>query len=369
MRPTYAEISLSAIRHNIALVRKLIGHNRKLMVAVKADAYGHGLVPVAKTCLEAGIDLLGVAMLEEAIVLRESGSSCPILILGLENARYAREIVEFGISATVCTDELPEALSKVATSLGTRANVHIKVDTGMGRLGVSPTNAVEYAGKISKLKNIQIEGIFTHFPVADKDEDEFTLNQIQTLIKATEDLRKTVLKYSLHAANSAALLKYPQSYLDMVRPGLMIYGLEPFSGARQRFGLKPALRFRSEIVFIKEVTAGTTISYGRTYVADRKTRIATVPVGYADGYSRRLSNNAEVLVHGKRVPIVGTICMDQMMVDVGTVRGVAVGDEVALIGRQDTEEVTVEEIAGIWGTINYEVVCSLGKRILRIYVD
>ena len=369
MRPTEAIVDLDAIRHNLAELRKRVGQGCKILAAVKADAYGHGLVAVAHTCASAGVDMLGVAMIEEALELRQQDMRCPILMFNSESPDSAQEIVQHRITATVCDEEVASALSQAALKFGLTAKVHLNVDTGMGRGGLELEEASEFAEKVAGLGGLKLEGVWTHFPVADQDE-QFTVNQIESFAQCVEKIERKVGKIPIiHAANSAAVLKYPSSYFDMVRLGIAVYGLEPFEGASEIARLIPALTLKSRIVQLKQVPSGSGISYGRRFIAQRPTWIATVPIGYADGYSRLLSGKGEALVHGQRVPVVGTICMDQHMLDVSDVPGVQKGDEVVLIGQQGSIRITAEELARKMNTINYEVVCRIGPRVPRIYIS
>jgi len=369
MRPTRAVIDLSAIKHNLGLVRGLVGSRRRIMVAVKANAYGHGLLPVARACVSSHADALGVATLDEARKLRAAGIACPILIFGVEPPGNAPEIIRLGLTATLCTRELAKALSASARRLSSTAKVHINVDTGMGRIGIRPEEVSGFVDFLLGLGSISVEGVYTHFPSADEESQDFTLRQIGIFRGVASYLKQRFGdKLIAHAANSAAIIRYRESHLDMVRPGLMVYGLEPFRGARDAVDLRPAMTLRSEISFIKDVRPGETISYGRTFAAKRRMRVATVPVGYGDGYSRRLSNLGRLLIHGRRVPIVGVVCMDQVMVDVTDIGGARPGDEAVLIGRQGPSEITAEEIADLIGTISYEVVCAISHRVPRVYV-
>ena len=370
MRPTYAEINLRAIRSNVQEVRSEVGPRPKILVAVKANAYGHGLEKVAQAVLQAGASVLGVAFLEEGIELRRLGIGAPILILGSELPERAEEIVRWGLTATVCTHELAVALSTAAIGQHRKVQVHLKVDTGMGRIGLKTGEIQNFLEETSELDGLALEGIYTHFPVADASCERYTLGQIRRFTEVVRQLRARGIRIPIaHTANSAAIIRYPDAHMDMVRPGVMIYGLEPFRGAGYLIQLKPALTLKSHVCFLKTVRAKTAIGYGRTFIAKKQSRIATIPVGYGDGYRRSLSNRGQVLIRGKRARIVGNICMDQMMVDVTQIEGVRVGDEVILIGEQGAERISAEEIARLCSTINYEVVCALAQRVPRVYVD
>ncbi len=369
MRPTEVIVDLDAIHHNLAGLRKRVGQGRRILAAVKANAYGHGLVAVAHTCVSAGVDMLGVATVEEALELRQQDIKCPILMFAPESSDSAEEIVQHRITATVCEEEVASALSQAALKFGLTAKVHLNVDSGMGRGGLGLEEASEFAEKVAGLGGLKLEGVWTHFPVADQDE-QFTTDQIGLFIRCLGKIEHRVGKIPIiHAANSAAVLKYPSSYFGMVRVGIAIYGLEPFEGASKMARLAPALTLKSRIVQLKQVPSGSGVSYGRRFIAQRPSWIATVPIGYADGYSRLLSGKAEVLVHGQRVPVAGTICMDQLMLDVTDAPGVRKGDEVVLIGQQGSIRITAEELAKKMNTINYEVVCRIGPRVPRVYIS
>lgn len=370
-RPSWVEINLNAVKYNLAQIKKRPGKKPKILAIVKADAYGHGAVAVSKVCVKNGVDLLGVALIEEGIQLREAGIKVPVLILGsifpFSNYKTA---IKYGLTPTVYSFEGARALAKIARQLHRTVKIHLKVDTGMGRVGIASQHAFALIEEITSFGNLQIEGIYTHFPAADcsdKESVKFTLNQIKQFRQIVEKARHKGIDIPLaHAANSAAVLKYTRSYFDLVRPGLMIYGLYPARGTKLH--LRPALQFKTRIVYLKWVSAGRSVSYGRTWIARQPTRVATLPVGYADGYNRLLSNRGAVLVRGKRLPVIGRVCMDMCMVDVTPLKKeVKIGDEVVLIGRQGKERITAEEIADKMGTINYEVTCNISKRVPRMY--
>ncbi|HTY12869.1 MAG TPA: alanine racemase [Candidatus Omnitrophota bacterium] len=360
---TYAEISIEAIKHNIAAIKKLLKPGTRFMAVTKANAYGHGSVAVSRAALEAGADFLAVANLKEALELREAGVVGPILILTESPTSVMDEVVQHRLTQTVYSFSEAKALSDEASRRKLTAKVHIKVDTGMGRVGVQPSEAVALVAKVQSLPNLEIEGVFTHFAKAEEHMDSFTSDQFDRFRALLPKLSDIPIK---HAANSAATLFHPATHLDMVRVGLMLYGLYPKPEAVRDISLKPALSLKSRVVYLKRVPSGTPISYGGIYSTSKETSIATLPVGYADGYSRRLSNRAKVLINGKRYPVVGTVTMDMTLVDVGDGR-VQVGDEAALIGSQGIENITADEIAALDGTISYEVICNIGKRVPRVY--
>lgn len=365
-RATRAIIDLAAISYNVAEIRKKIGSKRGLMAVVKADGYGHGAVEVSRTALKSGADSLGVALPEEGQHLRESGIEAPILVLGLIQPEEAYKVVKFGLSQTVTSVELLEALNCEGAKASSRVSVHVKVETGMGRIGVSPDDVVSFVRKVKSFENLNLEGLFSHFSSADERDKTFSKRQLQLFHQVIDSLRLAGIEVpKKHIANSAAILDLPQSYYDVVRPGIMIYGLYPSREVSHSIELKPAMTFKTKVSEVKVVPPGTPISYGRTFITKKKTTVATLPVGYADGYNRLLSNQGEVLIKGHRAPVIGAICMDMCMVDASSVEDVRPGDEAILFG----EELPVDEIAAKIGTINYEVVCNVNPRVPRIYIQ
>ena len=360
---TYAEINLKAIRHNITEIRKLLKKGVKFMAVVKANAYGHGAAAVARAAVEAGADYLAVANLKEAMELRDAGIVSPILILTESPTSVMDEILQYDLSQTVYSYVEGKALSDEAQKRKKTARIHVKIDTGMGRVGVQPSEAVAFITKLSSLPQLELEGVFTHFAKAEDPHDSFTKDQFQKFSQVCAKLNHVPIK---HSANSAAVLFHPETQLDMVRVGLMMYGLYPQGNSRRLINLQPALSFKSRITYLKKVSAGTPISYGSTYVTPRETNVATVPVGYADGFSRRLSDRGQVIIRGKRYPVVGRVTMDLTLVNVGDAK-VEVGDEVVLIGEQNGQVISADEVAKLEETISYEVICGIGKRVARIY--
>jgi len=370
-RPTRAEIDLGAVAHNIREIRKKIGQKVRILGVVKANAYGHGALPVSRAILKAGADGLGVAGLDEALELREAGLEAPILIFGSSLPEEAEAIVKHNLTATVCREEFAAALAdrQRERSPQRKVKVHINVDTGMGRVGIDCEEAAGFIRKLGEKKSLEIEGLYTHFPSADEEDKTFSLVQIERFQEVIGRLAREGIEIPLkHMANSAAILNLPESYCNLVRPGLLIYGLYPSLAMKKSLDLRPALSLKTRIVYLKKTPAGRPLSYGRTYITGKETVIATIPLGYGDGYSRSLSNKGEVLVRGKRAPVRGRICMDQTLVEVGHIPGVKVGDEVLLIGKQEEEEISVEEIAARIGTVPHEIVSRLGKRVPRVYV-
>ncbi|MDD5730625.1 MAG: alanine racemase [Candidatus Omnitrophica bacterium] len=363
-RPTWAEINLGNLAHNFRQIRKLMPEG-KIMVCVKADAYGHGIIPVSRKLVACGADYLGVASIDEGIRLRREKIKAPVLILGLIMKEDIAPVFKYNLIPTVCTAELALALNNKAGLLGLRKAIHIKIDTGMGRIGSLYDDAFGFIKKVYKLKNLDIEGVFTHLACADVNND-FTLHQIELFDNLVSKLYKAGIHIPLvHAANSMGVISYQNSHFNMVRPGLVIYGLHPRSGLN--IDLKPVLSLKTRVVYAKKVPKGYGISYGHSYVTKSAARIVTLPIGYGDGYPRNLSNLAPVLIKGRKFKISGRICMDQIMVDVGDSR-VRVGDEVVLIGRQGSRNILTEELARLSGTIPYEIVCGLGSRIPRVYL-
>ncbi|GAB6139054.1 alanine racemase [Halanaerobaculum tunisiense] len=369
IRPAWTEIDLDNIGHNVSEFKKKLPEETLLTSVVKADGYGHGAIEVAKTALQSGADRLAVAILDEAIKLKKAGFEVPILVLGWTPQEAAEQVVKHNIITTVYNYENVSNLAKKAVELNKKVKVHVKVDTGMGRIGLQPDEAINFISKIKELPNLIIEGIYTHFSVADEEDKTYTYQQLNKFKKVISDLKKKGIEIPIkHCANSAAFLDIPETYFDMVRTGIITYGLWPSDEVNKELDLKPGLRLKARVAHVKEVPPGTDISYGRTYTTKKNTKIATVPLGYDDGYCRLLSSNSYVLVNGEKAPVIGNICMDQFMIDVSEVGAVKVGDEVVLIGKSGNEEITATELANRIGTINYEVVCMVSKRIPRVYI-
>lgn len=364
-RPVWAEIDLKAISYNFNFIKKLLNKKTKFMAVIKADAYGHGIEEVAKTLLKENVDYLGVASLDEGIIIRKIDKKIPVLILGYTLPRFAEEIVKFNFTQTVWTKESTNVLNNVAKKQNKKVKIHIKIDTGMGRLGILPEESLKFIKEIYNFSNIEIEGIFTHFSSADFDKD-YTEYQFSRFLDVLEKLKENKIFIPLkHCANSAATLKYPEMHLDMVRCGILIYGLLPNG---KKINVKPALSLKTNLISVREIPPNSYISYGKTYITAEKTKVGVVPVGYADGLFRLLSNQGEVIIKGKRVPIIGTICMDFSIVNLNSIPTAKISDEVVIIGKDRREEITADEIAKKIGTINYEVVCAINKRIPRIYL-
>ncbi len=371
--PVWAEVDLGALAHNIREIRRQSCPRAEVMAVVKANAYGHGAIEVSKAALVGGAARLAVARAAEGVELRRAGIAAPILILGYTPAGMIRDVAEYGLEQTVYSVEYARMVNDRAAGLGVRIPVHIKIDTGMGRIGIlaGAGTAVEDVKAVAGLKHLYAVGIFSHFATADSADKSFARRQWDSFVKLLNGLKGEGLEFPLrHCANSAAIIDLPETHLNLVRAGIMLYGLYPSGEVeRRKIGLKPVMSLKTRIIQVKGVPPGYPVSYGCTYITERDTVIATIPVGYADGYSRRLSSKGEVLVRGRRAPVAGRVCMDQCMIDVGDVPGVAPGDEVILFGRQGDVTLPVEEVAGWMGTINYEVVCLVGARVPRIYLE
>lgn len=369
-RPTWAEIDLGAVRHNLHRIREAAG-KAKIMAVVKANAYGHGMFEICKVCLEEKVEYFGVASLDEALAIRRENIKNPVLVLGYVPPCYAGMVVENDISSTVFNWQGAKALSEAAVKQGQKARVHLKIDTGMGRLGFLPDEkSLKDIEKIAHLPGIFIEGIFTHFATADAEDKSFAHEQLARFNNLVKKLEDKGVKIPLkHCSNSAALMDIPEAHFDMIRAGIVLYGLYPSDKVnRSRLQVIPVMRLKSRISFLKVLPPGHTVSYGRTYCCTSPTKVATVPIGYADGYSRLLSNKAWAVVRGVKVPLIGTVCMDQCMFDVTAVEGVKEGDEVILFGRAE-DGITADDLASIIGTINYEIVSCIGPRVPRVYIE
>jgi alanine racemase len=366
---TRAYIHLGRLGHNLRLLQELAG-GRPLWPAIKADAYGHGMLPVAKHLVSLGCDTLCVAHVSEALALREAGIKARLLLLSADLPEHAEAILLSRSEPAVCTLPMVEALAKVADRAGRRIDLHLMVDTGMGRIGIHPEEVPGFLDRLSHMSGVRVRGVMSHFPCADEADKCLSLEQLATfeqVIGASTD-RGIAFR---HMANSAAIFDLPGSHLDAVRPGISLYGLRPSAEIlNPRVSeLEPVLEWRSRITFLKEVPAGTGLSYGHSYHTRHPSLIATVPVGYGDGLDRGLSNHMDMLVGGVRCPQVGRITMDQTLIDVTALRGrVGLGDSVTLIGRQGADEITADELAAKLGTINYEIVTAIARRVPRVMV-
>ncbi|MCX5757401.1 MAG: alanine racemase [Candidatus Hydrogenedentes bacterium] len=363
-------VDLGAYAHNLKLVRQLIPGDCQIMAIVKANAYGHGAVPVARRAVAEGAAMLGVAMVDEAIALRESGIQAPILILMQPPQDALSAVVEYNLRPMLSDMRAAEQLGDLARKANKVIPIHCKVDSGMGRQGFELEEAVRNMLFLTRVSNIDIEGVATHFPVADLPDNPFTLNQIKQFKQVLRQLDKDGIPYEMaHAANSAAILNYPASAFNMVRPGLMTYGVWPSNTPPVSSPLKRVLRWETQIVIVKELEAGASVGYGRTYTTKDAARVAVLPVGYADGYKHSLSNRADVLIHGKRCPVRGSVCMDQIVVDVTALKHVETGDTVTLIGTDGNESITAEELARHSQSIPYDILAGIGTRVQRKYIE
>jgi len=372
LRPVWAEVDLGAVRHNVSRLLAL-ARPGQLCAVVKANGYGHGAVPVARAALEGGATWLGVALVEEGVELRDAGLEAPILVLSEPPLDAMDEVVGRRLTPTVYTEAGVEAAAKAVAAAGIdyRLNVHVKVDTGMHRVGAAPEAALGLADAVNRRPELRLAALWTHLAVADEPDNEFTAEQLERFERVRLTLqRRGVLPDLVHAANSAGLIAHPASRYNFVRCGIAIYGIDPDPALAGRVDLRPAMSLKAQVAYVKEVPAGDRISYGLRYQFDEHAVVATVPAGYADGITRRLSFvDGEVLVGGRRHPIAGTVTMDQIMIDCGADADVAPGDEVVLIGRQGSEAITADEWAARLDTIAYEVVCGIGPRVPRVYVS
>ncbi len=366
---TYAEINLAALAANVRALKRRVGPRVELIAVVKANAYGHGAVEVARTALAHGASRLAVARLEEGIALREAGITAPVLVLGYTLPRSAEDALAHDVTLTVTEPDQAERLARAAQAMGRSAKAHVKVDTGMGRLGVLPSEALSFVAALAALPGLELEGIFSHFSAADTLDKSYALEQFSRFQAVLRDLARAGYTFALrHIANSAATLDLPETHLDAVRCGIAIYGLHPSTEVEPAFPLEPVLSLRSHVARVKTLPAGASVSYGRTYITRRSMPVALVPIGYGDGYHRLNSNRGAVLINGKRAAILGRVTMDQIVVDASNVGPLSVGDEVVLIGAQGADRIAAEEVARWSETINYEVTTALLPRMTRLYL-
>ena len=377
---TWVEIDLKAVRHNVKELKKLAAANEfifpsrsgskktkpmpsEILAVIKANAYGHGAKEVALLLDKEGVNFFGVSDIDEGIALRKIGIEKPILLFETTLASCAKKIIDNKLMPTVCTLELAKALNEYATKKRKTVDIHVKIDTGMGRLGVWHKEAFAFIGELMKLNRLRIMGILTHFPAADSDEN-FTKKQIECLYDLVVRLDKKglIIPY-IHAANSMGLAGYKTHVLNLARPGLMLYGLYPHKSLKSKVDLKPAMSIKSKVIFIRDIEKGRSVSYGRTFFSKNDMKVAVIPIGYNDGYFRLLSNKASVLIKGERCKVVGRVTMDQIIVDVSSVRNLKIGMPVVILGKQKKEIISADELAGYAKTINYEIVCSLGNRL------
>lgn len=368
IRPVWAEIDREAIRHNMSEIRRLVGPDVAVMAVVKAEGYGHGALAVAREALRSGAAWLGVSLPEEGIALRQAGIEAPILVFEPLQIEHAEQVLEYNLTATLCIPAAAAHLAAVARQTGRTARGHLKVDTGMGRVGVRPAEAAAFLRQALD-SGIAVTGVYSHLATADETDKAYARRQIEVFAETVAALKAAaLLPEFVHLANSAAIIDLPESYFNMVRPGIILYGLYPSAEVRrERIRLQSALSLKTRVVFVKRVPEGTGISYGQKYHTGGETTVATIPIGYADGWSRLLSHKAQALLHGRKLPVVGTICMDQCMIDAGD-EPVALGDEVVLIGKQGAAEISADDLARELGTINYEITCMLSERVPRVYL-
>ena len=386
-RATFAEINLDSFRHNLHSIKSLIGPDVGTMAIIKADAYGHGAIQCAHAAIKEQVNYIGVGIIQEAIELRENGITSPILILGGIYPNEIEDLIKYNLSTSLSSSVIASAISKKAEQANKSVGVHIKIDTGMGRLGIQPEDFLSLLNNVITCKNLKIDGLFTHFSSADEEDPETTHHQISIFLNVLKKLRTTnfskmtneIDHILFHSANTAGLLRFPESRFDLVRPGISLFGSFPSPTVASVFDsltnenkatkLRPVMNWKTKIIQIQTLRKGVPVSYGGRYVTKNDgTRIATIPVGYADGLSRQLSNNMELLVKETRVKQVGTICMDMCLIDVTSLPDVKMGDEVVIFGSQGNGQIKVEELATKADTIPYEILCGVGKRVPRIYI-
>ncbi|ODS33107.1 MAG: alanine racemase [Candidatus Scalindua rubra] len=362
---TWIEIDLDAIVHNIKAIKKRVGKGIKILAVVKADAYGHGAVKVSKTLVKNGVDMLGVAFPEEGIELRGNGIDIPILLLNPILSEQIEDVLKYSLGVTVCNLNIAKELSKIARKHCYSTRVHVEIDTGMGA-GVHPNEALSFIKELLLIENLEIEGIYTHFHSSEEKDKSFTNEQNRSFKEVLKKLEDEKIHIPLiHAANSAAVLDISDSYFNMVRPGLILYGIFPSNYVSKDIDLKPVMSFKTRIINLKHLNSGRTIGYGRTFKIMKQTTVATIPVGYKDGFNRCFSNLGEVLINGRHASIIGRVCMDRCFIDVTNLPGVDIGSEVVLYGNQKSEAISIESDAELIGTIPYEVVCNIGTKVSK----
>lgn len=370
LRPVWAEINLDNAAYNMKEIRR-VAKSKDIIAVIKADAYSHGALEMATVLLQNGATRLAVAVITEALELRRSGIKAPIMILGYTPIDFAEDLIKYDIEVTAYSYDYVEELSKETRRYNRSVKIHVAVDTGMGRIGFLPNEkSVKDVYKISKLPNIIIESIFSHFSTSDEEDKTYTEQQFDKFNTFCKDLKDTGVNFNFrHIANSGAIIDIPETHLDAVRPGILLYGYYPSKEVDSaKLDLKPVMSLKASVINIKSLPAGEYISYGRKYRTERESVIATLPIGYADGYTRLLYNKAKVIIKGRFAPVVGRICMDMCMVDITDIPGVEIGDEVIVMGSEDGLSFTAEDIAEAIGTINYEVLCAVSKRIPRVYI-
>ncbi len=377
LRRTWAEVDIDALKHNFDEIRRAVDPKAEIMCVIKADAYGHGAVFLGKLYEKMGADRFAVSNIEEAMQLRENGISRPVLILGFTPAGLAKELAENDISQAVFSEEYARELSDEAVRQGVRVKIHIKVDTGMSRIGFMYQDISRDADSIRQietacgLEGLICEGIFTHFAVSDEADEgrAATEHQLECFTSAVNKLKADGISFKVvHCSNSGAIIDYKKAHFDCVRAGIILYGLSPSAKLAQRLDLRPAMQIKSVIAQVKTVEKGTPVSYGGSFVTKTPAKVATVPIGYADGYTRSLGNRAYMTVKGRKAPVIGRVCMDQLMLDVSGIDDVRSGDEVLVIGDGTNGSFSFDDMAEMTGTINYELVCLVGKRVPRVYI-
>lgn len=361
---TWIEIDLNAVAHNLTAIKGKVGRAAKILAVVKADAYGHGAVKVSQTLVENGVDMLGVAFSAEGITLRKNSINIPILVLNPVLSEQIEDVCNYSLGVTVCNLDMAKEISKVAGKYYRNIRVHVEVDTGMGGAGIRPDKAISFIKALLLIKNLEVEGVFTHFHSSEEKDKSFSREQIRIFKGVINQIGEEKIAVPLiHAANSAAVLDMPDSYFNMVRPGLIMYGIFPSNYVLKEIDLQPAMSLKTKIINIKYIDPGSTIGYGRTFNVLKQTAVATIPVGYKDGFNRHFSNLGEVLINGNRASIIGRVCMDRCFVDVTDISDIAIGSEVVVYGSQGNETISIESAAELIGTIPYEVVCNIGTKV------
>ena len=366
--PAWVEVDLDAFKLNMGKIREHIEGRADILLVVKADAYGHGAVRISQLAVECGVKMLGVATLDEGRELREACINLPIIILSPVLPQELREVLENDLAVTASSVAFARAASDTAKSMGKVCTMHIEINTGMGRAGLPQDSAVESIRQMKKMDNLDIEGIFTHFPASDSDYD-YTSDQIEMFSDMLGRLESDSVKFRyIHCANSAAVINFPESHFNMIRPGILAYGHYPSIDLREKIDIIPVMNFKSRLILVREVKAGESISYGRTYIAPQPMTVGVMAAGYGHGMSHRLSNRGMVLFRGEKVPIVGRVTMDMTMVDLTGYESPVVGEEIVIFGRQREDSISADDIAQWDGTLNYEVLCRISKRVVRVYL-
>ena len=368
MRPTRAIIHTDNFRHNIRLVRNQVGKDKLVCAAIKADAYGHGANELCSVAIEEGVSYFAVATAEEGVSLRKSNLTIQILLLTLTSTEEFPEIISNGIQPFVADRAYIKGLNKEAKNQGREVEVHLHIDSGMGRIGCKPEEAAELAKLIESLDSVQLKGVSTHFACADEPSKSMTNDQINVFKRAVDSIKEIGINPGIvHASNSAAIVDFPDSWMDMVRPGIILYGYYPGHAQERALAVRPVMELRTEVVFIKKVAAGQPLSYGATYITDKETYIATLPIGYGDGYNRLLSSKGVIIINGKQYTVAGRVCMDQLLIDLGPETDVDLYDEAILFGEGPVAQ-TAEDLADMLDTISYEITCNVNKRVPRVYL-